>query len=318
MDKCLLVVRCTTYNHEKYIRQCLEGIVMQKTNFRFKVIVHDDASTDKTPSIVQEYADKYPNLIVPIFEKENLFSKRDGSIRRILDDYILQSKYFAYCEGDDYWVDPDKLQKQVDYLEQHPDVVCSCTRYNILSQNTGKIVSQPNDYFDNDGIGQEVFEFSRVEAFSMRWMLQTLTLVIRSAAYKPEFLDLMKSSLDIYVIYSVLLSGRGVCHNFIGGVYRKNDGGVFASADIVHQYINSHNMYCRLYNVTKDPILHHRLKLYYINILNSNIFIKPQNTYEYKLFFEYYVNKISSKIRIVYSTIRVKMALRTKVRQLFK
>lgn len=112
-----------TYNHGPYIREALEGFVMQKTNFPFVAIVHDDASTDNTAEIVREYAEKYPNIILPIFEKENQYSKHDGSIRRIMNDVVNKTgaKYIALCEGDDYWTDPCKLQKQVDFLESHPD-----------------------------------------------------------------------------------------------------------------------------------------------------------------------------------------------------
>lgn len=116
----MLTIRCITYNHEPYIRQCLEGFVMQKTNFRFEAIVHDDASTDGTADIIREFADKYPGIIKPIFETENQYSKHDGSIRRIMDAHT-HGKYVAICEGDDYWTDPLKLQKQVDFMEGHPD-----------------------------------------------------------------------------------------------------------------------------------------------------------------------------------------------------
>ena len=114
----LVSIKCIAYNHEPYIRQCLDGLVMQQTNFRFEAIVHDDASTDKTADIIREYANKYPDIIKPIFETENQYSKHDGSIRRILDEACC-GKYIAVCEGDDYWTDPLKLQKQVDFLESH-------------------------------------------------------------------------------------------------------------------------------------------------------------------------------------------------------
>lgn len=112
----MVTIRCITYNHEPYIRQCLEGFIMQKTNFRFEAIVHDDASTDGTANIIREYAEKYPDIIKPIFETENQYSKLDGSIQRIMSEHI-HGKYVAMCEGDDYWIDPLKLQKQVDFLE---------------------------------------------------------------------------------------------------------------------------------------------------------------------------------------------------------
>lgn len=116
----MVTIRCITYNHEPYIRDCLEGFVMQQTNFRFEAIVHDDASTDGTAAIIKEYAEKYPDIIKPIFETENQYSKHDGSLNRIMNEHT-HGKYVAYCEGDDYWIDPLKLQKQVDFLEEHPD-----------------------------------------------------------------------------------------------------------------------------------------------------------------------------------------------------
>lgn len=115
----MVSIRCITYNQEKYIRDALEGFVMQKTNFRFEAIVHDDASTDGTADIIREYAERYPDIIKPIYETENQYSKHDGSLGRIMNA-ACTGKYIAYCEGDDYWIDPLKLQKQVDFLETHP------------------------------------------------------------------------------------------------------------------------------------------------------------------------------------------------------
>ncbi|MDE6338081.1 MAG: glycosyltransferase, partial [Muribaculaceae bacterium] len=108
--KPLVVIRCITYNHEAYIRDALEGFVNQKTKFPFVAIVHDDASTDGTANVVREYAEKYPNIIMPIFETENQYSKRDGSLGKIVREavYTTDAKYIALCEGDDYWIDPLK------------------------------------------------------------------------------------------------------------------------------------------------------------------------------------------------------------------
>lgn len=138
----ILAIRCLAYNHEPYIRQCLDGFVMQKTDFPFIAIVHDDASTDKTAEIIREYAEKYPAIIKPIFESENQYSKHDGSIRRTMDCATPESvKYIAICEGDDYWIDPNKLQRQVDFLEQHSDYVLSYTYYKI--NRNGTIIDAP-------------------------------------------------------------------------------------------------------------------------------------------------------------------------------
>lgn len=127
----MVTVRCLAYNHEPYIRQCLEGFVMQKTDFDFEVIVHDDASTDGTAAIIREYAEKYPNIIKPFFETENQYSKHNGVIGKIMRENT-HGKYIALCEGDDYWIDPLKLQKQVDFLESHPDYGLIYTQAKVL------------------------------------------------------------------------------------------------------------------------------------------------------------------------------------------
>lgn len=113
-------VICNTYNHELYIRQCLEGFVMQKASFKFEVLIHDDASTDKTADIIREYEAQYPDIIKPIYQTENQYSKKTG-IMKTFQYPRVKGKYIALCEGDDYWIDPLKLQKQVDFMEGHPN-----------------------------------------------------------------------------------------------------------------------------------------------------------------------------------------------------
>jgi len=121
MEEPLVSISCITYNHEPFIRQCLDGLMMQKTDFLFEILIHDDASTDGTVSIIQEYESIYPNIIKPIYEEENQWIKgRRGSC--VFNFPRAKGKYIALCEGDDYWTDPLKLQKQVDFLETHEDV----------------------------------------------------------------------------------------------------------------------------------------------------------------------------------------------------
>lgn len=120
MSQIEVSVYCLAYNHEKYIRDALDGFVNQKTNFRYEVFVHDDASTDNTASIIREYEQKYPEIIKGIYQKENQYSQGV----KIFDKYIypcIQGKYIAMCEGDDCWIDENKLQKQYDALEKHPE-----------------------------------------------------------------------------------------------------------------------------------------------------------------------------------------------------
>lgn len=111
---------CITYNHENFIRQTLDGFIMQETNFPFEIIIHDDASTDKTADIIREYEAKYPNIIKPVYQTENQMSQGVNVSNKFVYSKI-QGEYVAICEGDDYWTDKTKLQKQVDFLDTHSD-----------------------------------------------------------------------------------------------------------------------------------------------------------------------------------------------------
>lgn len=143
-NKILVSISCVTYNQESYIAQALESFLMQKTEFEFEILVHDDASTDGTANIIKEYELKYHNRIKPIYQSENQYSK--GVNVNQFNDKRALGKYIAYCEGDDYWTDPYKLQKQVDYMKTHPEcslcVHAACTVDHLGKQLT--INKRPN------------------------------------------------------------------------------------------------------------------------------------------------------------------------------
>lgn len=128
MDKTndiIVSISCITYNHEPYIRECLDGFMLQKTTFPIEILIHDDASTDGTAEIIREYEAKYPKIIKPIYQTENQYSK-GISISATFNWPRAKGKYIAMCEGDDYWTDPLKLQKQVDALEKNFNInICS-------------------------------------------------------------------------------------------------------------------------------------------------------------------------------------------------
>ena len=137
----LVSIQCMVFNHEPYLRQCLDGFVMQQVTFPFEAIVHDDVSTDASAAIIREYAEKYPDIIKPFYESENQYRK--GTIETIMNAAIHpESKYIALCEGDDYWTDPLKLQKQVDFLESHPDYTMCCNRTRLYSEKLKKYIGE--------------------------------------------------------------------------------------------------------------------------------------------------------------------------------
>lgn len=115
----LVSICCITYNHEDCIRDAIEGFLMQKLNYPFEIIIHDDASIDATADIIKEYQIKYPAIIKPIYQKENQYSKCKNAA--LFTFKAAKGKYIALCEGDDYWIDPLKLQKQITEMEKHSE-----------------------------------------------------------------------------------------------------------------------------------------------------------------------------------------------------
>lgn len=226
-DRCnvikpLVVIECITYNHGSYIRDALEGFVMQKTDFPFVAIVHDDASTDNTSEIVSEYAEKYPDLILPILERENQLSKKDDSLARILTaaKKATGAKYVALCEGDDFWTDSHKLQKQVDFLDTHPD-------YSMVFH--AAFLKFENDVKPDSRLAQN-YNSMQQRDYSLDEILSGFIVPTCSAVYRISILNRYKRDKDYCVGDNVLwttcaTSGKIYCIADKMSTYRVNNGG---------------------------------------------------------------------------------------------
>lgn len=170
-------VYCLAYNHEKFIRNALEGFVNQKTNFKYEVIIHDDASTDNTANIIREYENKYPDIVKAIYQTENQHSKGI----RIFKTFIYpmaKGKYIAVCEGDDYWCDNNKLQKQFDYMEKHSE--CSMCVHNTIKHD---LKTGTEELFNN---WKEIHELTDKDVF-YGWNVHTSSFFIRREfVFTPE------------------------------------------------------------------------------------------------------------------------------------
>ena len=184
MNKTPMVsICCITYNHEKYIRDAIEGFLMQKTTFPFEILIHDDASTDGAADIIREYENKYPHLLYPIYQKENQYSK-GIKISPTFQYPRASGKYIAFCEGDDYWTDPYKLQKQVEFLEENIDYGLVHTdyirfiekykRYNAKSNNNNWQIVNNNTY----------------DSLLISCHISTLTVCLRTSILKQYLNDL--------------------------------------------------------------------------------------------------------------------------------
>ena len=243
----LLAIRCLTYNHEPYIRQCLEGFIIQKTSFPFIAIVHDDASTDKTAEIIEEYALKYPDIIKPILEKENQYSKHDGSLGRILNNAIPESvKYIAMCEGDDYWIDPNKLQKQVCFLENNPEHTLCFHNAKIIYGN--KELEQHYRLIHKDTFYNiEDRDYSNVEIYE-NWIIPTASVVFKKKILNSDIYQKAINSGkfrygDIILFLSCCHYGKIRGFKDIMSVYRRLESGM-----VFQDNVNDH---------TTDLIQHH-------------------------------------------------------------
>lgn len=138
MDNDVIVsIICLAYNHERYIKQCLDGFIMQK-DITFEIIIHDDASTDNTAEIIREYARKYPQYFKPIYQTDNQYSKQLNLEKEFMAQ-LIRGKYVAVCDGDDYWTDPYKLKKQYDALESNPDCYMCLHKVKVINEDESDI-----------------------------------------------------------------------------------------------------------------------------------------------------------------------------------
>lgn len=146
----LVSINCITYNQEKYIATAINSFLAQKTNFEFEILIHDDASTDNTVKILKDFQKKYPDKIKLILQKENQFQKKIKILS--LNERRSNAKYIAVCEGDDYWISPDKLQKQVEYMENNPD--CSMIFHDaiLVDEDQSFLGEFPGTYKRKEGI----------------------------------------------------------------------------------------------------------------------------------------------------------------------
>lgn len=220
----LVSIVCITYNHEPYLRDALEGFLFQKTTFPFEIILAEDCSTDGTRAICEEYAAKYPDKINYIY--------RDHNVGYNENEYeamcAAKGKYIAYCEGDDYWTDPNKLQKQVDFLESHPEyAVCwhRCKHRNVETKEEkkdacGKILPHGAEGVDID-----------LDTYFAGWYTQPLTMVYQKSALDLSLYHHYKYFRDMHQMYHLLKNGKGYLFAFDGGVRNVHDGGIASKRD---------------------------------------------------------------------------------------
>ena len=225
----LLTVVTITYNHEQHIRQCIEGVLAQKTSFPIEFIIADDCSTDGTRAICEEYAKKLPDIIRLVSSSANVGAVENEQ-RALL---AAKGKYIATCEGDDYWTDTLKLQKQVDFLESHPDFSVCFHRFKKCHEIDGSWDGDSCDnlFEDSECQGVEI----NMHQFMHQWVTQYLTMVFRKDCYDFDAYKRYQYFRDTHQIYHLMKNGRCWLFSFIGGVYRMTGSGEYTLKDKFHQ-----------------------------------------------------------------------------------
>ena len=257
----LLSVVTIAYNHEAYIQKCIECVLMQKVNFPIEFIIADDCSTDGTLTICKSYAARYPELIRIITSENNV-----GAVLNEQRAFMAaRGKYIATCEGDDYWTDPDKLQKQVDFLESHPDFSVCFHRYRKFHMNDGS--------WENDQCAELLSDCEEGTEVSMRqfmdrWVTQYLTMVFRKDCYDFEAYRRYKYYRDTHQVYHLMKNGKCMLFSFYGGVYQITGNGIYTDKDAFRQGMLSANVSRELWKRNRDP----EWKRIYVNTLQDVLY----------------------------------------------
>ena len=216
----MVSVSMITYNHEKFIAEAIEGVAMQKTNFQFELVIGEDCSTDNTRAICIEYQKKYPDII-----KLRLPETNQGMMKNWISNIESgQGKYIALCDGDDYWTDPYKLQKQVDFMEANPDfALCSHSTYTLMCGHLDENIEMERDILTTEDL------------ISKDWGLLTASIFFRKDAHKtPDWYYTVKNG-DYALQLIVSLSGKIKFLPEYMGVYRQHLGGMSSTLKPLNQ-----------------------------------------------------------------------------------
>lgn len=242
VDTPTVSICCAAFNHARFIEQAIRGFLMQRTRFPFEILLHDDASTDGTADIIRDYAQRYPRLIRPVLQQQNQYSQG----RRILEILtpMCRGEYIAQCDGDDFWLDPDKLQIQVDFLSAHPDYVVSGHDTLVADENGGLTANLKLP-------ARHRRDFSREEMIRCKAWVPTVSRVYRNVIPKFPIERSMVKSGDVFLLSLLGHFGRSHFHADIRpAAYRVHPGGIWSMIpreDRLDEQINTYYWMYRYY-----------------------------------------------------------------------
>jgi glycosyltransferase involved in cell wall biosynthesis len=273
----LVSICCITYNHEKFITEAIDSFLMQITTFPFEIIIGEDCSTDETMGIIKNYQSRYPNLIRIIASDTNIGMQKN--FIRTLE--ACTGKYIALCEGDDYWTDPLKLQKQIDFLDRNKEYVITYTSAEAFNEQ-GSV---------NNFIGGTLKDLESIE-LQKAASINTLTVCFKNVlqALPPEFICSKFGDLFLWSLLGAYGKGKYL-QDVLPSKYRIHDGGVFSKKSERQKFEMNFQTSFALYSYYKR-INHTVLSNYFLNQLMIYSLYLHNISYHIKLILKYTIIRI--------------------------
>jgi len=284
VEKPLVSICCTTFNHENYIEEAIVGFLIQETDFPFEIIIRDDCSTDDTALIIEKYADLYQNILKPIYEFENQYSKGVKPMSVVYEH--AQGDFFAVCEGDDYWTCHNKLSRQIKFLQENVKYSFCWTRFKTLDAISGvEAIDRNEKYFTERA--KEGIEFGLDHFCRWGWHIGMQTLVYRKGAYNKQ---LSKNTYykDTFMISGFLNKGVGYCLSDFCAIYRIHEGGVYSGVSDWDRAVLGANTYREISYVFSSQKMFQQKYFLFSNILLIKALLKG----EFKLFLDEFKKRL--------------------------
>jgi glycosyltransferase involved in cell wall biosynthesis len=283
-----------TYNQEEYIRDAIMGVLNQKVSFDVELIIADDSSPDNTRDIVENIQNNHRSghwiKYTKHSQNKGMMNNFSWSLKK------AKGKYIALCEGDDYWTDPQKLQKQVEFLENYPNhnlCVSGYEKYNVYTKEVYDVITIPEGF----KVTENGYSFTLADT-KRGWLTKTLTAVFRNDEQVTNYLSSYEFGRDINLFYHILKKGRGFYFTEVTGVYRVHEGGINSMKQGKINKNAAYNVYKELFQINKDEFTRHKF------------FRAALALFNYDIYHNYDGNNLNKKLRVYFEALRYAKTLK--------